>query len=82
LWLDIYDEGRRLERALHDVFHFGLAEGAMHSSSDDFVMKVGQDFIVVVGTRGMVGEDDGPSERWKFTHREAVAKVAGEERVA
>jgi hypothetical protein len=47
LWLDVYDNWGRLEGPFHNVFHFFLGEGTMHSPGGNFFLQVDQDLFVV-----------------------------------
>jgi hypothetical protein len=81
LGLDVYDKGRWLEGAFHNVFHFFATKGAMHSAGDNFFVQVCADFVGIIRTRRMVRENYGARERGEFAHWEAVTEIACEERI-
>jgi len=44
-------------------------------------LKVSSDFIVIIGARRVVREDDAFGENWEFTHGKSIAEIVGKERV-
>jgi len=81
LRLNVDNERRGLERSFHDVLHICLREWPEHSSGNHFFFKVSSDFVIVIGARRVIREDDGFGENWEFAHGKSVAEIVGKERV-
>ena len=81
LRLNVDNEQGGLERSFHDVLHLCLRERPEHSSGNHFFFKVSSDFVVVIGARRVIREDDAFGENWEFAHGKSVAEIAGKERV-
>jgi hypothetical protein len=81
LQLNVDNEQRGLERSFHDLLHLCLREWPKHSSGNHFFLKVSSDFVVVIGARRVIQEDDAFGKNWEFTHGKSIAEIAGKERV-
>jgi len=66
LWLNVDNEQRGLERSFHDLLHLCLREWPEHSSGNHFFLKVSSDFVVIIGARRVVQEDDAFGENWEI----------------